>query len=182
MEELEQNKTETEQGLSPKEQYELRKNEKGQTKKKEQTREKMDRAPKQIGKYLLYALIVVVIIGGISWLISSIPNLPPIVMDNHIEKSPPTHIVTQPIPDRIQRHMLEHADGSGPSGVLIQYNCDDYECEVDMIEQLTSLVSEYPKNVYLAPNSYDGKIILTKLGELEILDSFDDQKIRDFIE
>jgi len=103
---------------------------------------------------------------------------------NHVEQSPPAHIVTQPIPEPIQRHMLEHADGieGGKSGIIIQYNCQDFDCEEDLVEMLTELVRDYPSNVYLAPNDYNGKIILTKLGKIEILDGFDEDKIKDFIE
>lgn len=79
-----------------------------------------------------------------------------------------------------QRHMLEHADGSGSSGIIVQYNCDDYACEDGLVEQLTNLMSEYPDNVYLAPNRYDGKIILTKLGRRKIFDEFNEQEIRSF--
>lgn len=118
------------------------------------------------------------------WFMSRTSNLPPTTDQGHIEVSPSAHIVTTPIPDNIQRHMLEHADGddkNGP-GIIIQYNCDDYECSPDLIGKLTNLVEEYPKNVYLGPNNYDGKIILTKLGRREILDELDEQAIRDFIE
>ena len=172
--------------LTPKEQYDLKKKKKDQTKGKEQLKEKINATPKKIGKFILYILITVGIIGGIGWFVSLVPNLPPTSMQNHSEDSPPAHIVTERIPDSIQRHMLEHADGGTRQGdipgIIIQYNCDDYECEPDLVQKLTALVEEYPKNVYLAPNNYDGKIILTRLGKREVLDSFDAQIIRDFIE
>ena len=80
--------------------------------------------------------------------------------------------------------MLEHADGDGKNGlgVIIQYNCEKYRCEKDLIEKLKTLVKKYPKNVYLTPGNYDGKIILTRLGKREILDKFDEQKITSFIQ
>lgn len=170
--------------LTPKEQYDLKKKKKDQTKGKEQLKEKINATPKKIGKFILYILITVGIIGGIGWFVSLVPNLPPTSQQNHSENSPPAHILTTAIPDSIQRHMLEHADGSdanGP-GIIIQYNCDDYECEAEMVEQLTVLVSGYPDNVYLAPNNYDGKIILTRLGKREVLDEFDQEIIKNFIE
>ena len=178
MEELNQN------NLTPKEQYDLKKGEKEQIKKKDKVKEKINEAPKKIGKYILYTLIAVGIIGGLGWLISLAPNLPPISMENHSENSPIAHIITTKMPDPIQRHMLEHADGndSNGSGIIIQYNCDDYECQSDLVQKLTALVKEYPRNVYLAPNNYDGKIILTRLGKRKVLDEFDEQAIRDFIE
>lgn len=115
------------------------------------------------------------------WYISNQPNLPPTNMQGHIEESPSAHIVDAPIPDNIQRHMLEHADGKGKPGILVQYNCKKYSCEPDLVGKLTDLVKQYPDNVYLAPNDYDGKIILTKTGSYKVLDSFDEQTIRKFI-
>jgi len=168
--------------LNSKELYDLKKKEKEQAKKKDRVMGKINAAPQKIGKYILYTLVAVGVIGGIGWLMSLAPSLPPTAQENHSEDSPLAHIITTRIPDPIQRHMLEHADGSGPSGIIIQYNCDEYDCEPDLIQKLTTLVEEYPDNVYLAPNNYDGKIILTRLGRREILESFDEQTIRDFIE
>ena len=167
--------------LTPKEQYDQKKKERGQVKNKEQAKEKINAAPKKIGKIIFYALITIVVIGGLGLLASFIPNLPPTSQANHSENSPAAHIITTRMPEVIQKHMLEHADGSGPSGIIIQYNCDDYDCESDLVQKLTALVEEYPDNVYLAPNNYDGKIILTKLGRRAILDQFDEQAIRNFI-
>ncbi|MBI4225555.1 hypothetical protein HY612_00405 [Candidatus Roizmanbacteria bacterium] len=85
------------------------------------------------------------------------------------------------MPEVIQKHMLEHADGKGKPGVVIQYNCKKYSCEKDLIGKLKNLVKKYPDSVYLAPGNYDGKIILTKLGEREILAKYDEKKISEFI-
>lgn len=140
---------------------------------------------KKIIRRVLSILITIVIISGIVWLIitpSNRPNLPPIAMDGHIEVNPKEHIITEPMADPVQRHMLEHADGKGKPGVIIQYNCQKYTCEPDLIQRLTDLVKQYPDNVYLAPNTYDGKIILTKMGERAILDTFNESRIRTFIE
>lgn len=137
--------------------------------------------PKKIGAYFLYGAIGVVVIGGLGWLIAARPSLPPTTMQGHIEKSPKAHVSDTPISEAIQRHMLEHADGKGKPGIFIQYNCTKYSCEAGLVEKLTALVRQYPDNVYLAPNSYDGKIILTKLDRSQILDGFDEQVIKDFI-
>lgn len=161
-----------------KELYDLRKKQKEEAKKKEQ---KTEAIPRKINKYLFYGIISIGVIGSFSWFIFSRPNLPPISIEGHVEESPLSHIVTEPIPEVIQRHMLEHADGEGKPGILIQYNCKKYFCEPDIIQKLTDLVKQYPDNVYLAPNNYDGKIILTKLGKRQILDSFDEQAIKNFI-
>ena len=171
--------------LTPKEQYDLKKREKEQEKKKERTKEKINEAPKKIGRVIRNIVIAGVVIGGIGWFLTLAPNLPPTSGQDHSEDIPGAHILTTKMSDRIQRHMIEHADGGtsqgGVPGILIQYNCDDYDCAPDLIQKLTTLAEEYPENVYLAPNFYDGKIILTKGGRREILDEFDEQIIRDFI-
>lgn len=119
--------------------------------------------------------------GGIGWYVNTRPNLPPIDMEGHVEQNPPSHISDQEIPEAIQKHMLEHADGKGKPGVVIQYNCKKYNCEENMFNKLKRLVKKYPENVYLAPGNYDGKIILTRLGKRNILDKFDEKKIEEFI-
>ncbi len=170
-----------EQELSGQELYELKKKQKEESRKQGQKQEVLSETPKKIGRYVLYIFVGAAIVGGLGWFATTRPNLPPQTMQGHIEESPKAHIVTEPIPDNIQRHMLEHADGGGKPGIIIQYNCQKYICESDLIQKLTDLVKQYPDNVYLAPNNYDGKIILTKEGKLEILDQFDEQKIKDFI-
>lgn len=168
--------------LTSKEKYDLKKKEKQQSKNVDKVKEKVSGAPKKVGKFILYTLVTVVVVGGLGLLASLAQSLPPTSQENHVEDSPPAHILTERIPDAIQRHMLEHADGRGAPGILIQYNCDDYECEENLVQKLTTLVEEYPDNVYLAPNKYDGKIIMTRLNKREILDEFDEQAIRDFIQ
>ncbi|MEK7104921.1 MAG: hypothetical protein AAB868_02690 [Patescibacteria group bacterium] len=182
MDELEKNKKFDEQQLGGKELYELKRKQKEESKKQEQRKEALNEAPKKIGKYFLYTVIGLGVIGGIGWFISTRPSLPPTLDQGHTEDMPQTHITDIPIPDSMQRHMLEHADGRGKPGVIIQYNCQKYSCEPDLIEKLANLVKKYPDNVYLAPNTYDGKIILTKLGKRQILDAFDEQAMKEFIE
>lgn len=124
---------------------------------------------------------VLVLVGGLVWYLVTRPKLPPIDMSGHIEQNPPSHIMDTGMDESIQKHMLEHADGKGKPGILIQYNCKKYSCEKDFIDKLKTLVKKFPENVYLVPNNYDGKIILTKLGQRQILSSFDKQQIIDFI-
>ncbi len=154
-------------------------------KEKERKQERAQEKRRRLFKKLLIIVPVVIVVGGvialIGWFLSSRPNLPPTDMQGHIEENPKAHIVTEPIPVNIQRHMLEHADGKTKPGVIIQYNCKKYACESDLITKLTELVKQYPDNVYLAPNDYDGKIILTKMGKIQVLDNFDEQTIKDFI-
>lgn len=137
---------------------------------------------KKLKSFVVWALVL----GGVIWVLvrytSGKPSLPPTSSQGHIEAVPSAHIVDTPITDGVQRHMLEHADGKGKPGVIIQYNCDKFSCEDDLIQKLTALVEEYPDNVYLAPNIYDGKIILSREGRREVLEEFDENIIRDFIE
>ena len=134
-------------------------------------------------KISLVALMMLVIVG-IIWFAASRPNLPPIDLAGHIEQNPPSHILDTEMKEPIQKHMLEHADGDDKKGqgMIIQYNCKKYSCEKDLIPKLTTLVKKYPKNIYLAPGNYSGKIILTRLNKREILEKFDEEKIIAFIE
>lgn len=181
---LEQNKTGSEQGPTGKELYDLKKRQREAEKNKEN---RIKELPRKTKKYTLYSLFVVIgiaLVGGVAWLIITspkLPYLPPTTGQGHTENMPDTHITDKPIPDTMQRHMLEHADGKGKPGVVIQYNCKKYACEPDLVQKLTDLVKQYPDNVYLAPNDYDGKIILTKEGSIKILENFDEQSFKDFI-
>ncbi len=143
--------------------------------------ESRKRRLRKISSWALGIAFTLVAVGGSGWFMVTRPSLPPTSMQGHIEDMPAAHITDTPIPDRIQRHMLEHADGQGQPGVIMQYNCEQYACEPDLVAKLTALVRQYPRHVYLAPNTYDGKIILTKLNRLQILDRFDEQAIKRFI-
>ncbi len=171
----------TDEGLSGKELYELKKKERDAGKNKGQKGEAVKQGSKNIIGVIVVLLILGGLVAGFVWFATQQLYLPPITAQGHIETSPAAHIIDTPMPDAIQRHMLEHSDGSGASGIIIQYNCNNYDCAPDLIENLTALVEEFPDNVYLAPNTYDGKIILTRNGSYEILDSFDDEAIRAFI-
>lgn len=149
--------------------------------KEERIRAQRTKKIRKIVLAILISAIIVIIVILIGWLVSKRPNFPPITMQGHTEQSPPSHILDTPMAVTIQKHMLEHADGDATPGIIIQYNCNKFDCEPDLIDKLTKLTKEYPENVYLAPNKYDGKIILTKLNEREVLDEFDDKKIREFI-
>lgn len=129
----------------------------------------------------LFILSGIALVGGITLFIKTRPNLPPMDIEGHVEQNPPSHISDREMPEPIQKHMLEHADGKGKPGILIQYNCKKYDCEKNVIVKLQALVKKYPENVYLAQGNYDGKIILTRLGKREILDKFDEKKIVEFI-
>jgi hypothetical protein len=123
-------------------------------------------------------------IGGLAAWFWSRGELPPTSMANHVEVNPPGHILKEPMPIPIQKHMLEHADGieRGPQGVIIQYNCRKYSCPRDLVENLTRVAESYPRFVYLAPNyTMDARIALTREGKILVLDQYDVEKIHRFI-
>lgn len=139
---------------------------------------------KQASIYVVVCISIIGIVGGILWYVTKIPKLPPIDMAGHIEQNPLSHILDKAMPEEVQKHMLEHADGDNAKGkgVIIQYNCKPkYLCEPGFVQKLSKIVKRYPKNVYLAPGNYDGKIILTRLGKREVLSIYDEKKIVDFI-
>ena len=139
---------------------------------------------KKIRNWSIFLVIIGLIIFGIFWGISSIERLPPTDMQGHIESSPSSHVLKKPIPINIQKHMLEHVDGKEGErgGVIINYNCKDYQCEDDMIGKLETFALEFDY-VYVAPfKGMDAKIAITKLGKIEILEEYDKAQIKNFIE
>lgn len=178
MNNLDKNLQQNQKHFNKHERYELKRQRKEEERKRQQLKHSI--------KNLINIASIVIVVGGaffgLGWFILNRPNLPPTSLEGHIEESPSGHILSEPMPEVIQKHMLEHADGKGKPGIIIQYNCQKYFCEPDLVQKLTELVKQYPENVYLAPNNYDGKIILTKLGKIQILDVFDEQIIRKFIE
>ena|SRR3989338_1154634 len=138
---------------------------------------------KQKGKIGNWPILIIaaVIIGGIYFLVPNTKTLPPTDIQGHIEMSPPSHILKEPMSISVQKHMLEHADGRGPPGVVINYNCKDYTCEDGLIEKLEAFAKRY-NHVYVAPfPKMDAKIALTKYGKIEILDNYDEKRIESFI-
>ncbi len=134
-------------------------------------------------KILIFAVISVLVIGGIVWSITSAEKLPPIDMEGHIESNPPSHIMKEPMPIAIQKHMLEHAGGveGGRGGIIVNYNCRQYVCEEGLIEKLEAFATKY-NYVYVAPyKGMDAKIALTRLGEIKILEEYNEKEIEQFI-
>ena len=120
---------------------------------------------------------------GERYLFTTAKRLPPTSMVDHVEQSPPGHILTTPMPLAIQKHMLEHADGGGRPGIIINYNCVKFRCPDGLIERLAGFVRAYPDFVYLAPYpEMDVKIAVSKLGAILTFDEVDQARIRAFIE
>jgi hypothetical protein len=100
-------------------------------------------------------------------------NSDPPTSGPHLPYIAPWGVHTRPIPRELQVHNLE--DG----GVLVQYSC---ECP-DLVAKLRGMVEKYDKHVILAP--YPGMpstIALTAWTRIETLPTFDDKRIRRFIE
>ncbi len=146
-----------------------------------------EKKPLPIRKVRNWSILVIavgLIIAGIAWGISNIERLPPTDMDGHIESNPSSHILKDPMPIAIQKHVLEHVDGveGGKAGVIINYNCKDYQCENDLIGELESFATNYDY-VYVAPfKGMDAKIAITKLGKIGVLEEYDEIRIKNFIE
>lgn len=137
---------------------------------------------KKIGK-LTFGIIILAILLGLYFFISNQEILPPTDIAGHIEKNPPSHILTTPMDIRVHKHMLEHADGKDRPGVIINYNCIQFECESDLLENLAKIVNLYPDFVYLAPYpNMTTKIAVSKYQNQITLERFNRKAIINFIE
>ena len=124
------------------------------------------------------------VVGAVFFVIANSKILPPTSFGpSHSEQFPARQINSVPIPLPIQEHVMERGGGHHLKGsMLIQYNCDRFECEPDMIARLREIVSARPSNVYLAPfPAMDAKIALAAPGRLVTLDELDESRITRFI-
>ena len=138
---------------------------------------------KKSKKWMIWIFVTAIAIIGIIWAFSGIKTLPPTDLQGHVEANPPSHILKEPMPIAIQKHMLEHVDGveGGRGGVIINYNCKDYQCEENLIGNLEAFATKYDY-VYVSPlENMDAKIAITKLGKIEILENYNEEKIESFI-
>ena len=132
--------------------------------------------------------ILIAIVGLLAWgifalILNTGGGLPPTDIEGHIEAIPSSHVLKKPMRVAIQKHMLEHADGveGGRGGIIINYNCEEFECDDDLIYKLEAFAVKY-NYVYAAPfKNMEAKIALTKLGRIETLKEYDETKIEQFI-
>lgn len=135
----------------------------------------------RIAKYAVAVVVIVLIAYGLLSLASNEKVLPPTDLEGHVEESPQSHVLKEPMDILVQKHMLEHADGSGLPGVVINYNCIEFSCETGLVGKLEAFASKY-SHVYVAPFAkMSVKIALTRHGKIETMDSFDEAKIEAFI-
>ena len=131
--------------------------------------------------------VLVLAIGGLALFMATSSTfgkeLPPTgYTAAHLESLPVQQINRVPILRRIQEHVMEREAGHARGSMLVQYNCRSYQCEEGLVDRLTALVSSYPPQVYLAPYpTMDAKIALAAPGKLLLLDAFEEDKIREFI-
>lgn len=136
---------------------------------------------KSVKTWTIAILVIAGIIFGVYFFISNIETLPPTSMQGHVEQSPPSHISRAPFPIAIQKHMIEHSDGTGRPGVIINYNCINFNCDSDLINNLEEFAQSYG-HVYVAPfPKMSKKIVLTGLGRIETFDEYNEQAIDNFI-
>jgi hypothetical protein len=134
----------------------------------------------------LYAALGVLLAGGGALAVTGAVTAkvyPPSGMQDHVESYPPCRICSEPIPEAIQRHIMEHREPGEPTdrpGILVQYNCAP--CP-ELVAKLTRIVERYPRAVYLAPYpKMSPRIALTTLGRLEAMDEVDEARVTAFIE
>ena len=124
-----------------------------------------------------------VIVGGIALYAGTKKELPPTSFSpSHSESYPPQQINTQPIPRLVQEHIMERGGTHPTGGMLVQYNCEDYQCEPNLVQRLREIVGSYPRQVYLAPYpGMDAQIALAAPGSLLTLEALDEDEVRGFI-
>src|SRR3546814_9080280 len=124
-----------------KERYDEKKRRNQSEKAVRQRRQGLERLRSAIPRYALYAAVMAAIAVAAVWMWSR-PSLPPTTMAGHTEELPGGYVLSTPMPEAIQRHMLEHADGTGRPGVIIQYNCDAFDCGSALVDQPAAVRSE----------------------------------------
>ena len=137
----------------------------------------------RIRNWSIVLIIAVLLIGGIYYWSTNREILPPTDMAGHIEQNPSSHVMDEPMSLSVQKHMLEHSDGKGPPGVIINYNCEDFECESDLKQKLAEIANKYPEFVFIAPfPNMSKKIAITRMGKIQTFDNLDTNALISFIE
>ena len=143
------------------------------------------RVRRRTKRLVAYSSIGVLLVAGVVFVIAQVVTAkvyPPTGMQDHIESYPECRICPVPIPEVIQRHILEHREPGNPGdkqGILVQYRCTP--CP-ELVAKLTRIVERYPRGVYLAPYSrMSPRIALTTLGQVETMDEMDEGRIVAFI-
>jgi len=139
-------------------------------------------ARQRVVKLATGGLLVVFGLGfvmGIKYLTNSRPKYPPVTLAGHIEAYPPNRFSTKPIPEAIHKHILEHTP-QGTPGVVITYNCTDFDCDPQLPDKLRSLLDKYP-HLYVAAGDYDSPLIISRAGRQIRLEGYNEEAIIKFI-
>lgn len=146
---------------------------------------KAEKAAKRRKRLVMYSGVGVLLVAGVVFVIAQAVTAkvyPPTGMQDHVESYPECRICPAPIPEVIQRHILEHREPGNPGdkpGILVQYNCAP--CP-EVVAKLTRIVERYPRGVYLAPYPrMSPRIALTTLGQIEAMEEVDEGRIVAFI-
>ncbi len=152
---------------------------------RQKARKHGSRARRTVKRRVVYAGVGVLLVAGLVFVIAQAVTAkvyPPTGMQDHVESYPECRICAVPIPEVIQRHILEHREPGNPGdkpGILVQYNCA--ACP-EVVAKLTRIVERYPRGVYLAPYPrMSPRIALTTLGRVETMDEVDEGRIVAFI-
>ena len=182
LEEMERNKKMEE--YRKKEGVGERRSEKKKRRREEKKKKKQrERTKKRIFRAIKIVLGVLIPLIAIIFFVLQQEVLPPTSSRGHSEDVPPAHILREPIPLTVFLHMIEHADGFGPPGIIISYNCISFECEPGFVEQLEDIARDYPEQVYVAPfPGMTARLVITQEGRQEVFEEIDEEKIRSFIE
>jgi len=129
---------------------------------------------------------VLIVAAAVGSFFSEGPSVyPPTTIVGHVETYPKERIsTTTPIPVAVQKHILEHVPVGGGErpGVIIQYNCAEFQCDEDLVPNLVAIARRY-EYVYLAPYpEMDAKIALSAHDDLLTLDEYEREEIIAFIE
>ena len=142
-------------------------------------------AAKRRKRLIAYSGVGVLLVAGAFVIAQALTAkaYPPTGMQDHVESYPECRICPLPIPEVIQRHILEHREPGNPGdkpGILVQYKCTS--CP-EVVATLTRIVERYPRGVYLAPYPrMSPRIALTTLGRVEAMDEVDEGRIVAFIQ
>ena len=152
---------------------------------RQKARKHGSRARRTVKRRVVYAGVGVLLVAGLVFVIAQAVTAkvyPPTGMQDHVESYPECRICAVPIPEVIQRHILEHREPGNPGdkpGILVQYNCAP--CP-EVVAKLTRIVERYPRGVYLAPYPrMSPRIALTTLGQIETIEEVDEGRIVAFI-
>jgi len=136
---------------------------------------------KKIRNYAIVIAVLLLLVWGF-YAMGNRKVLPPKTMEGHIEVHPGDQISLNPLDPRIHKHILEHVGEEGSrAGIVVNYDCKNYECDPDLIEKLENL-TEGNNFVFVGPfKNMKAKIVLTKLNQQITLDEYNDVSINNFI-